>query len=467
MLGTITSRRSDDERADEWGAALWSSATRRVDGASLAVVRIAFGTIGLLSAIRLVARGWVGSLLVDPSHHLRYPGLGWVPVPPGWAIHALVLVVALASLSILLGWHHRAATITFVAAFGWLESIEVTIYLNHYWFMTIAGALMVLLPMSATWSLDARRRGRRSVPAGSVWLLRAQIGVVYVVAGLAKLHGDWLVHGLPLGLWLPAREHLAVAEPLLGEHTVALAASWAGAVFDCTVVGFLLWRRTRLGAWLVAVTFHLVTWWLFPIIGVFPWLMIAASTVFFDPDWPVVVARRLGLRSMPTGGSTPERSWWRRHPRSTVAVVVVWASVQVLLPLRHLAYPGDHRWSGQGFRFGWNVMLVEKAGLATFRLTDPRTGREWTDDASDLLTLQQRRAMATDPELVRQTAHLLARSTETASGSRPEVRVDAVVSLNGRPAAPLIDPSVDLAAEPWRLGPQPWILPVPTTPPPR
>jgi len=38
------------------------------------------------------------------------------------------------------------------------------------------------------------------------------------------------------------------------------------------------------------------------------------------------------------------------------------------------------------------------------------------------------------------------------------VRVDAWVSLNGRPARRLIDPTVDLAAEPLDLWPDEWIL---------
>ena len=46
-----------------------------------------------------------------------------------------------------------------------------------------------------------------------------------------------------------------------------------------------------------------------------------------------------------------------------------------------------------------------------------------------------------------------------------EVRAEAVVSLNGRPAAPLIDPAVDLARVDDSLAPATWILPAPSTPP--
>jgi hypothetical protein len=439
-----------------------------VDGRSLAVARIVFGAIGVLSAARLVGRGWVTSLLVDPEVHLRYPGLAWIPVPPPTAIWVLVAIVAASSIAVALGWHYRIAIAAFLVAFTWVELIESTMYLNHYWFMTLAGALMAVLPMSARWSLDAHRRGDRSVPLGAVWLLRAQIAAVYLGAGIAKLHGDWLVHGLPLGLWLPARAHLPVVGPLLEHPGTAIAASWAGALFDCTVVGFLLWRRTRLVAWLVVVTFHLVTWLLFPVIGVFPWLMIGLSTVFFDPDWPRAIIARFG--AAPVGTSRlpdlhrPTATPTKR--RLLAAAVVVWILVQVALPLRHLAYPGDHRWTGEGYRFGWNVMLVEKAGAATFELTDPRTGERSRTAGDDLFTPAQLRVLTTDPELLRQAAHALAARTAASGRTRPEVRVDASVSLNGRPAARLVDPTVDLAAEPWRPGPQRWILAAPTTPPP-
>ena len=442
---------------------LWSP----VRGESLAVVRIAFGAIGLLSAVRLVARGWVDTLLVTPAVHLRYPGLEWVPVPPERGIHLLVGVVAVSALGVMVGCWYRVAIVSFWFAFTWLELIEATVYLNHYWFMTLAGALMVFLPMASTWSVDARRRGDRSVPLGAVWLVRFQVGIVYCFAGLAKLHGDWLAHGLPLGLWLPGRSHLPFVGALLQEHSVALVASWAGATFDCLVVAFLLWRRTRLVAWLVGVSFHLVTWWLFPVIGVFPWLMIAVSTVFFDPGWPSRLRARLSRPPSPVPVPVPVGSpTVPRRPRLVLGVVALWCLVQVLLPLRHLAYPGDHRWTGEGFRFGWNVMLVEKAGDVSFRVTDPSTGATRREDGGELFTLQQRRVLTSDPELLRQAAHLVAQDAASRDGELPEVRVDAMVSFNGRPAARLIDPDVDLAAEPWRLGPQPWILPVPRTAPP-
>ena len=228
----------------------------------------------------------------------------------------------------------------------------------------------------------------------------------------------------------------------------------AGALFDCLVVPFLLWRRTRLAAWLVLVVFHVCTWALFPI-GVFPWLMIGAATVFFEPDWPRRLLARTGRRV-----AVPRVRAVRRSPVLLGAGGACGSSVQLALPLRHLAYPGDHRWTGQGYRFAWNVLLVEKSGSVTFLVHEPATGRSWVADPSRLYTRNQLRVMATEPDLIHQAALAIA-ADERDHGRVVEVRVDAWVSLNARPAARLIDPTVDLAAQPRDPWSDDWILPAP------
>jgi hypothetical protein len=367
---------------------------------------------------------------------------------------ALVGGLALASLGLLLGWRTRASAVVFLGAFAWIELIDATTYLNHYWFLTLVGALAVVAPLGRALSLDARRAGGpTTVARGWVWLLRFQVGVVYAFAGLAKLQPDWLVRALPLDLWLPARADVPVLGRLVGIDAVPHVFSAAGAAFDCLVVPLLLWRRTRLAAWLVLVAFHLCTWTLFPI-GVFPWLMIGAATVFFEPEWPRRLLARLG-RPVAVPRVAPVV-----RPRLLACLGVAWVLVQLALPLRHLAYPGDHRWSGQGYRFAWNVLLVEKAGTVTFLVHEPATDHRWVADPAELYTPNQIRVMSTEPDLIHQAAITIA-ADERARGHEVEVRVDAWVSLNARPAARLIDPTVDLASQPRDPWSDDWILPAP------
>ena len=48
----------------------------------------------------------------------------------------------------------------------------MTTYLNHYWFVSLFGIVLLAVPASVRWSLDARRRGPRSIPVGALWLVR-------------------------------------------------------------------------------------------------------------------------------------------------------------------------------------------------------------------------------------------------------------------------------------------------------
>jgi hypothetical protein len=425
-----------------------------VDASSLAIVRIALGAIGLLSVARIVAYGWIDALYAGPERQFSYLGFGWVPQPTSAQMGVLVAGLAVASLGLLVGWRTRASALAFLVAFAWTELIDATTYLNHYWFLTLAAALAVVAPMGRALSLDARRAGGpATVAAGWVWLLRFQVGVVYAFAGLAKLQADWLGRALPLRLWLPARADAPVLGRLADVDAIPHIFAIAGATFDCLVVPLLLWRRTRAAAWVVLVAFHLCTWTLFPI-GVFPWLMIAAATVFFEPDWPRRLSARLGPRTAVPTVAPVHRS------RLLIGLAVAWVVIQLALPLRHLGYPGDHRWTGQGYRFAWNVLLVEKSGSVTFLVSEPATGRRWIADPAELYTRNQLRVMATEPDLIHQAALAIA-ADERTRGHEVEVRVDAWVSLNARPAARLIDPTVDLAHEPRDPWTDDWILPAP------
>lgn len=436
------------------------------------MLRAALGTAAALSAVRTTTYGWTDSLYAGTTHRFTYLWLGWVPQPGPLLGRTLVATVGLAGVAVACGWHTRVAAAVLLLAFGWLELVDATTYLNHYWFLTLLAALAVVAPLGAAASLDARRRGGPApVALGWVWLLRFQVGVVYSFAGLAKLQRDWLVDALPLRLWLPARADLPLVGGVLELSATAHVLAVAGAAFDVSVVALLLWRRTRPFAWLAVVGFHVATWVLFPI-GVFPWLMIGVATVFFEPDWPERAAqrvrRRLGRPDRPapvpgpatTGPSGPRTATPARRRRALVAGAALWVLVQLALPMRHLAYPGDHRWTGEGYRFGWNVLLVERVASVTFLVHEPSTGRTWTADPQELYTRAQIRVMSGEADLVQQAARAIA-DREAAEGRRVEVRVDAFQSINGGPAARWIDPDVDLAAEPRTLGPKAWILPRP------
>ena len=432
------------------------------DAASLAAFRVLFGLVMAAGVIRYFASGWIELFYVEPSFHFHYWGLSFLePLPAPW-IHLAFGVLGVASLLIALGLFYRAATILFLVVFNYLHLLDVTNYLNHYYLVGILGLALCVLPLHRAWSLDARRRPELRVEAFPAWMLaliRFQVGAVYVFAGLAKLGPDWLLHGQPLQIWLHARTETPVIGPLLDEPWVAIAMSWAGFLFDTTIVAWLSWRKTRPYAYAVLCVFHFFTAVFFDI-GVFPFLMTAAATIFFAASWP----RRLSARHAPSGEPIETLSGWRLG-RLGVAALGAWALFQLAMPLRTHLYGGDVLWHEQGMRWSWRVMVRAKVGAISYRVRVDGEPRERRVEPSRYLTRRQEREFSGQPDLILQLAHRIRDDLRAAGHRDVEVRADAWVSLNGRRSTPMIDPDVDLARVEDGVAPAAWILPAPDDPP--
>jgi hypothetical protein len=438
---------------------------RPVDVASLAAFRIGFGVLLLVLSLRYFAHGWIAEYFLKPAHFFKYWGFGWVQAWPGLGMYVHFGLMALCALGVLLGYRYRASTIGYGLLFGYAHLIDKTNYLNHYYLVVCVCGLMACLPLACAWSLDARRDARRrsaQLPSWMLWALRAQFGLVYVFGGIAKLNADWLLRAEPLSSWLARHSDWPLVGELLGARSTAFAMSWAGALFDLSIVPLLLWRKSRRLAFVALVTFHLLTAALFSI-GMFPYLMIAGATLFFEADWPRKVGswlqRPLALPSAPpVQGACPETARWLQP------ALAVYFVVQLLLPARHWLYPGQQCWSEQGFRFSWNVMLMEKNGAVDFRVVEPSTGRTFHVSPSDYFTPYQTAMMSTQPDMVLEAARTVAADYRARGLTQPAVYADAFASLNGRAMQRLLDPTVDLAREVDGLSNKTWILPMTTEP---
>jgi hypothetical protein len=143
-----------------------------------------------------------------------------------------------------------------------------------------------------------------------------------------------------------------------------------------------------------------------------------------------------------------------------MAFLVAFALVQLLLPLRHLAYPGDVRWTDEGYYGSWRVMLTDKTGYLEFRVRVPETGEVRVVDPRSVLADWQVTQASIRPDLLHAAALIVADDFRSRGAEHVEVYADAFVSFMGRPATRLVDPNVDLAAMPRTLGHQTWILPM-------
>ncbi len=174
------------------------------------------------------------------------------------------------------------------------------------------------------------------------------------------------MHGEPLRIWLAATADLPLIGGLFGSAWVALAFSWAGALFDLSIVPLLSWRKTRAPAYLVLVLFHVLTALLFHI-GLFPWIMILSATLFFEPSWPRDLLRRwAGERGFALSVVTPGIAGEAAHFESAPTRRRVRAPPNRLTAAQR-ALSRQHALDRRGLRFAWKVMLIEKSASLEFK----------------------------------------------------------------------------------------------------
>jgi hypothetical protein len=453
--------------------ALAAWAFRPVDAAFLGAFRILFGVMMLYGVVRFAANGWIDEFFLQSKFHFKYWGFEWVRAWPAWGMYLHFAVMGLSALGVALGLFYRVAIVTFFLTFTYVELIDVTLYLNHYYLVSLLALLLVFLPAHRVWSLDARRRPalrQATVPAFQLYLLRAQVGTVYFFAGLAKFQSDWLLHAQPLNIWLNSRTDFPLIGQFFAEPWTAYALSWAGFLFDTTIAFWLLWGRTRIYAYLVVIGFHVMTRALFPI-GMFPVIMILSALVFFPPEWPRALARRLS-RYLPALGRLASKAVAAEPPpasvrlRAALVLCCAYAVLQILIPLRHHVYGGNVLWHEQGMRYAWKVMVRAKGGSVTYLVRSEKTGRTYYISPRRYLRSYQEREMSAQPDLILQLARHIADDFRANGHGDVEVRADVPASLNGRPTARLIDPEVDLARVSDGIAKAPWIQPEPSSSPP-
>lgn len=435
------------------------------DAAGLAAFRVLIGVVSCVSALRFLAYGWVDQFFVEPQFFFTYWFAPFVEPFGRTGMHAVFWVMAASGLLVAAGLFYRAAIVSLFATVTYVQLIDVTNYLNHYYLLSLLTFLLAFMPMGRAFGLDgwlAERRGRgalrTTVPGLCYALVAFQVGTVYTYAGVAKVTEDWLVHAQPLSIWLSSRSSMPWIGPLLAKSWAPHVMSWAGCLFDLTIAWWLLYRRTRVPAFIAVVVFHALTRALFPI-GMFPFIMVAGASAFFSPSWPrrFLRLREAAPRVLPAG-----RRW------TTAATVVIgsYVALQALLPLRTFLYGDDVHWHEQGMRFSWRVMVREKNASVTYLVDDLVTGRTTEVHPRAYLDARQQREFATQPDLILQLAKHIAEERKARNGHDVRVRVDAIASLNGRRTTRLIDPSVDLLQVDDGLSKAQWILPAPEASPP-
>ncbi len=438
---------------------------KTTDVSPLIIFRIGFGIMMCYGMIRFWLKGWIETIYIQPDFHFSYYGFEWIK-PLGSYTYILFIICGLAAIFIALGFKYRIAIIIFFLSFTYIELMDKTTYLNHYYFISMMSFLMIFLPLNASFSIDAyfKKKSYRLVPNWTIDAIKVMLTIVYLYAGLAKINSDWLLKAMPLKIWLPSKYDL----PLLGENLMHqnwfhYAMSWSGMLYDLLIPFLLICKRTRIFAFILVVFFHVFTRVLFPI-GMFPYVMIISTLIFFDSNFhkkiisilKMTIHRLLKLKNE----IVINEVYPLLNRKISLTIVFLFLSVQLLFPFRYLTYPGELFWTEEGYRFSWRVMLIEKMGYTNFKIVDAETNNYFYVDNQKFLTPLQEKQMSFQPDFILEYAHYLGDHFKKQGHKNIQVFAESYVALNGRLSQPFIDKSIDLYKEKESWKHKNWILPL-------
>ena len=120
----------------------------------------------LYSIIRIFFKGWIETLYIEPSFHFSYYGFEWIK-PIGDYTYIIFLVCAVSSFLVAIGYKYRLSIILLFLSFTYIELMDKTTYLNHYYLVSLICFLMIFfLPMQVTQLIVLLKKYYKQFPNG-------------------------------------------------------------------------------------------------------------------------------------------------------------------------------------------------------------------------------------------------------------------------------------------------------------
>lgn len=418
--------------------------TRPVIGASLGIFRIGFGVICFVETIRLAGEldGNSPNDIVNFELLFKFQFFQWVDLLPEPWLWGIVYGMKAAAVLIAIGLLYRLAIWAYCAGYCYFFLVEMSHYNNHYYMLILMLVLLGISDANRCYSLDRLFKFSRPSPDIGNWqliLIRFQVVWVYLCAGLVKLNAEWL-SGRTMRAALYKGADFESAASFFQSDFMVWFYTWTGLFFDLFIGVLLLWKKTRWPAVILLLVFH-STNAITLSIGIFPYLMLWATILFFKPSWPQdILAGRIPAMALKHG----DRANGPSMKPFVLPFITLYVAVQLALPARHHLIRGYVDWTGEGITFAWRMKSAGRSGdwnhFAVY-VYDRKTGEELKPEL--YLSDRQQKFILFQPALLLQLRDHLADKMQRSTRDLV-MRADIVCSLNGSKYMPLVDPEADL-----------------------
>ncbi len=414
------------------------------DAVGLGLFRAVFGIILLMHVLVYRSPAILQEFYLSTDFYFSFPLFHWLhlPQPTPELLVWLTRVMIVSSIMLALGVLYRFAAGAYFVAFGYLFLLEKTYFNNHYYLILLFLFLLIITGADRFAALGPKLLGKakeRVVPYWHFFIFQILISLMFFFSGVAKLHPDWISGKVTQIIFAGADEWFIIFTALMG------------LIIDLSL-GFMLMRRDkRKSGIFVMLCFAVFVKYMLNI-GVFPYILIACSLLFIDPDYIRRILNVYRRRDRKLKFDEEEINASRQVSMPVFVFVIVFILIQVVVPLRHWIYPGAVNWNRFGDKFAWRMFAQENIGHIDFFVTDVLTGE--TIEVPRLLGINVATYMdmAQIPDMIIPYAGYLNQHYAKQGMYNPIVTVNALVSKNGRNFAMLIDPVKNLAHESVQKG---------------
>ncbi|BFZ02576.1 hypothetical protein BsWGS_05615 [Bradybaena similaris] len=240
--------------------------SRPCDPAAMGVIRILFGFLMILDVFEERGLARIDSTF-GREDDCRFPLFSFLrPLPLQW-MYIIYLLMLTGAFGMMLGLKMAVSSSLYLVTYWYVIFLDKTLWNNHSYLFGILAFLFAVTDSNRYGSIDGLLNPKlknADIPLWNYTLMRAQIFIVYFIAGLKKLNTDWVSGYSMQSLsqhWLFGPIKMFLTESQTDLYIVHLG----GLVVDLWLGFLLFWNKTRMFALILSSIFHIMNSQLFSI----------------------------------------------------------------------------------------------------------------------------------------------------------------------------------------------------------
>lgn len=397
----------------------------------LAAFRIAFGALFLMHFFPK-CDPWTMDFFSNENWHPHWQGFLWVENLPASAVKWHFYSILTAGVLLMLGLLYRVASIYLVIAYGYFILLDVAWFNNHHYLIFLFLFFFSIINAGNAFSLDNLlfRRPPRPIANWNIQIFKFQIIIVYLYASFPKMNAFWF-SGDSIRNISTNEGYLA----LLNEYEWLIHFfAVGGFLFDLLIPFFLLHKKLRYAALGPLLFFHIINSQTLTI-GVFPYLMIVVTVLFFDD---------LGIFNRPVLGDGLRLDNRTRRRNITAVLLAAYTIFQILFPFRHVLLPGNVFENKKGYHFAWMMKSTYQDYNLQFILVNNDTGDRFPIDLRKFLNPTQASVFVMYPPSIKQFAKYIGELARRDGLRETHVYCNFTIQVNNRPTRFLVNNDMDM-----------------------